>query len=77
MTCFECGVGSRGAFLVEYEGETYCVDCHPAATCERCGQETTETTLTGAFLCEECQAARERQHTSRAVDQASLSGWSL
>lgn len=75
--CSVCGVGSRGAFIIEYEGADYCVECHPENLCERCGEETDNTTLAGDFLCKPCQGKRHSEDTTREAGQAGLDGgWS-
>jgi len=41
--CADCGVGSRGAVLVDVAGETLCTSCADGH-CERCGTATEHTT---------------------------------
>lgn len=74
--CTECGIGDRGAFLVDVDDTTYCEDCAPARPCERCGAETTALTLSGSPRCESCQGRDRRQDTTRAAGQGSLEEWS-
>ncbi len=76
-TCDECGVTSRGAFIQEFEdGRDLCEDCWPADGCERCGTETTETTLSGEYRCRRCQETIRGQDSTRPADQAGLGEWS-
>lgn len=76
MTCEECGVGSRGAFIREFEdGRDLCEDCWPTGECERCGNETDETTLSGEYRCERCQEKIRNEDRARPADQSSLDAW--
>lgn len=70
--CQRCGVGSRGALVREFDGDTLCVDCAAPGECKRCGQETNEMTLAGDWLCSTCQDARSNQQESREASQHAL-----
>lgn len=74
--CAECGVGSRGAFLLTVDGKTLCQDCVAPGECDRCGRETDETTLSGEWRCSDCQGARRDQHETRDANQYDLGEWS-
>ena len=74
--CAECGVTSQGAFLVDVDGELLCEDCRGPGSCERCGRETSETTLSGSFRCPDCQEVRRSEETSRPEMQKGLGEWS-
>lgn len=73
--CVDCGVGDRGAFLVEVDGERYCEDCAPAEPCERCDAETEERSITGAPRCKRCQQRQPARKRSSDRNQASLGDW--
>jgi hypothetical protein len=68
--CADCGVGNRGAFLVEIDGRTLCEGCAAPQPCERCGRPTDDTTLSGTFRCAECSEAQTSG--SRPADQEGL-----
>lgn len=70
-SCSECGTGSRGAFLVDVDGETVCTECADAY-CKRCGQATTNTTISGDFICQDCQKAKRRDTGTRDAGQGAL-----
>lgn len=74
--CDECGVTSRGAFIVEHDdGRELCSDCRPAGECERCGRETDETTLSGDYRCRQCQQQKRREQRTRDATQEGLGRW--
>lgn len=71
--CDECGVGSRGAFLTDTDdGRTLCQDCRGAGECRRCGRETTSTTLSGEYQCDDCGDRESKRDTTRDANQGSL-----
>lgn len=70
--CEQCGVGSRGAFLLEDGDRTLCTDCAAPGECKRCGRGTDETTLSGDWLCGDCQNQRGEQYDTREDGQAAL-----
>lgn len=73
MQCEDCGVGSTGAFLVDVDDRVLCVDCAAPQDCERCGQPTDRTTLSGTFRCADCQDLdRSRGSSSRELGQSGL-----
>lgn len=41
--------------------------------CKRCGKETTATTLSGEYLCEQCQEHRQEEQETRELGQSGLS----
>jgi tRNA(Ile2) C34 agmatinyltransferase TiaS len=66
-------VTSQGAFIVETEdGRTLCKDCRGAGACERCGRETDQTTLSGAYRCRECARAKRAEDRTREAGQQGL-----
>jgi len=69
--CAECGVGSRGAFLVDQDGETLCTGCADGV-CVRCGTETESTTISGEFKCDSCKQAARETTGSRDANQNGL-----
>lgn len=76
-SCDACGVTGRGARIVEHDdGRDLCEDCRPAGKCERCGRETEETTLSGSFRCQQCQAKIRDEKRTRDADQPGLREWS-
>jgi len=76
-SCSECGVTGTGAFLVETDdGTVLCEDCRGPGECERCGAETTATTLDGSYRCERCQATVRGRDSTRDADQHGLGRWS-
>jgi len=44
--------------------------------CKRCGKETPATTLTGEYLCEQCQEHRQEEQETRELGQADLGQYS-
>lgn len=76
-SCNECGVTSKGAFIVEIDDGRYlCRDCRGSGACERCGRETDETTLSGRFRCSDCQNRKRCEDTTRDAEQEGLGRWS-
>jgi hypothetical protein len=69
--CVVCGVGPRGAFLVDQDGETQCRDCADGV-CVRCGAETNATTISGEFKCRDCQNQIRESADSREEGQGAL-----
>lgn len=65
------GIGDQMAWL-----EAAVSDAEPSPTCERCGRETTATTLGGDRLCEHCMADRREQTATRDANQHGLGAWS-
>lgn len=75
--CDDCGVTSRGAYIVETDdGRELCEDCRGAGECERCGRETDETTLSGDYRCRECQQKKRGESRTRDAGQPGLGRWS-
>lgn len=70
-SCGECGVGSRGALLVDVDGRTLCTSCADGV-CQRCGVATESTTISGEFKCDDCKAAARSQTATRETDQEGL-----
>ncbi|REA00196.1 hypothetical protein DEQ92_20295 [Haloferax sp. Atlit-6N] len=70
-----CGVGSRGALVVECDdGEYRCRDCRSDDYCDRCHSPTDATLIDGTFRCESCQEAKakQRRRESRDANQQGL-----
>ena len=75
--CDDCGVTSRGAFIVEADdGRDLCEDCRGPGECERCGRETSEMTLVGTFRCRDCQEKQRDENRTRDAAQEGLDRWS-
>lgn len=73
--CVECGVGDRGAFLVEVDGDHYCQDDVPERPCERCGAATTSVAITGEHRCDWCQEQGGQSGQRTDTNQSGLGDW--